>query len=200
MSRNEAAPKAPKTPAPTSRGRWILAAVLVTVAIALALIGTGWLGSTVDRLTGRGGVEAEAVVGRQAAPRTGSPDSATADDGRARAAATASDPVEAAEEELRAAWVEHDDARAALAEADAEIAEIEREIEAIERYVDDLEQRGEDPAKHAFEAMERLDPVIERFQVASRVADEAEAAEAAAAMRVSWAEAALEDLRTQRED
>jgi len=199
MSPDEKPRSAPEPPTRSIRGRWGVAASFAGVAIALAVYGAGRLGSPGDRLAGPTPVESGTVGAGDAAPRIeppAAPDSGLAEEG----SPAPPDSIEAAEQELRAAWAEHDEARAALAAADAELAEVEREVEAMERYVEDLEQQGEDPAKHAFEAMERFDPVIERFQAASRMADDAEAAEAAAATRVRWAEAALENLRTQRGD
>ena len=97
----------------------------------------------------------------------------------------------AARTALDAALREQAEAEAALRTAELDLDELEDEIEAVERYVDALDAAGEDPARHAFEGMERLDPVIERFEARMAVVEAADARVAAANRSVEDARAAL---------
>ena len=72
------------------------------------------------------------------------------------------------------ARAEHEAAKAALREAELELDDLEREVEAVEAFVEDLIERGEDPANHAFEGMERLNPVIERYEERLALAEAAD--------------------------
>jgi len=105
--------------------------------------------------------------------------------------------LELAERTVASAEVDHARTLDALAEAEAALVESEREIEALEQYIADLEARGEDPAKHAFDAMERVNPVIDQFEPRARAVQEAEANEAAARQLLDAARSELEEARRQ---
>ncbi|MCR9096627.1 MAG: hypothetical protein NXI30_20585 [bacterium] len=110
----------------------------------------------------------------------------SADDSAAEAA-IALDP----EAELEAARSQLAGARETLREAERQLDELEREVEAVEQFVENIEERGEDPARYAFEGMDQLNPIIERYEARFAKVVEAEEALAAAEARVGRAEAAV---------
>ncbi len=93
---------------------------------------------------------------------------------------------------LHSARAHHEQAAAALADAEHELADVELEVTSIERFIEDLELRGEDPARHAEEGMRRLDPVLERFEERLAAVDEAEANEATTRAQLEAAQATLD--------
>ena len=111
----------------------------------------------------------------------------SADDSAAEAA-TALDP----EAELAAARSQLAGARKTLRDAERQLDDLEREIESVEQFVENIEERGEDPARYAFEGMDQLNPIIERYEARLATILEAEEAVAAAETRVRRAEAAVE--------
>ena len=94
-------------------------------------------------------------------------------------------------EEVEAARADVGRAREALRVAELELDDLEREIEAVEQFVRDIEARGDDPARHAFEGMEKLNPIIERYETRLAVVLEAEQAVAAAETRLLEKEDAM---------
>lgn len=94
--------------------------------------------------------------------------------------------------ELEAARSRLASARETLREAERQLDDLEREVEAVEQFVENIEERGEDPARYAFEGMEQLNPIIDRYEARLASVLEAEEAVAAAEARVRRAEAAVE--------
>ena len=94
-------------------------------------------------------------------------------------------PRAAAEEALEEARQAHRDAVAEFEEAKVRLDDIEHEIVAVEGFVNDIIERGEDPTDYTFEGIERLNPVMERF-------DELVANVEAAEQRKNETERALE--------
>lgn len=106
------------------------------------------------------------------------------------------DPVAQAEAAVVLARSEHSAALRMLEDAKAALDDVEPEIAAVERTIDDLEARGEDPTHHAFEVMERLNPVIDRFDERQRAVEAAEAKVRETERALDAAEDALGALRT----
>lgn len=104
-------------------------------------------------------------------------------------------PLARAELALSAAQQRHVKAVADLRAAENAFADVEREIDAVERFVEDLEESGEDPARHAEAGMERLTPILGRFEERLSALESAEADEEAARLMIDQAEAALATLR-----
>lgn len=176
-----------------------LAAVL---GIGLVLAATVWLMSsgedggtapTSDRGEAAGDPSGGATAPRaaDAPPAVALPDRPPTRDPRASDA----DPVARATRALAEARAEHAAAARALVEAERAIDDLEREVEAVERFVADIEASGDDPARHAFEGMERLGPVIERYEARLADLDAADARAEAAARALARAEADLARAR-----
>ena len=89
--------------------------------------------------------------------------------------------LEAEAVEARAQLAE---ARESLRLAEQRLDDLEREVEAVEQFVENIEERGDDPARHAFEGMEQLNPIIERYEARLAAVLEAEQAVVAAEARV----------------
>ncbi len=103
--------------------------------------------------------------------------------------------VAEAEQTAALARSSHAEALAAFDDAQNKLADVEHELAAVERFVDDLVQRGDDPAKHAFEGMERLNPVIERFEERVLAVEHAEERTLETQRALDAAEDQLETLR-----
>lgn len=167
------------------RGRWaVFGALGALLAVALWL---GWGADPPARAPEEAGTPADAgpaTAGDRADPaiprREGEP---------------SADPLEQARAEVAAARVAHGAAREALRQAEQGLDDLEREVDAVERFVEDIEERGDDPARYAFEGMERLGPVIERYEARLATVVEAEAREAEALARLEAAEARLVEAR-----
>lgn len=103
--------------------------------------------------------------------------------------------IEFAETALAEARSRHALAAEALERASADMAGLEDDVASLERYVEALEARGEDPADHAFDGMERFQPVLAKYQALMAVYDRAEQDEREAREAVEEAEREL--LRAQ---
>ncbi|MEM9177683.1 MAG: hypothetical protein AAGC67_20935 [Myxococcota bacterium] len=101
-----------------------------------------------------------------------------------------------AEDEIEAARSALAAARETLRTAELELDDLEREIEAVEKFVADIEARGDDPARHAFEGMDRLNPIIAKYEARLATLEEAERTVAAAEARLENARAGLTDRPT----
>lgn len=102
--------------------------------------------------------------------------------------------IAAAEAAWQRANAEHREAIADREEAERLLDDLGRELDAVEGFVEDLQERGEDPARHAFEAMEKLNPIIERYEARSKALEAADAREEAAAARLERARIALDAM------
>lgn len=109
--------------------------------------------------------------------------------------APASAVTDRAEATLASTRSEHQRAQAALVGAEADLASLELELEAVERFVEQIEARGDDPARHAFEGMERLDPLIEQLDEKMRAIEEAESQEREARRAFDAAQEQLDAAR-----
>ncbi len=101
---------------------------------------------------------------------------------------------------MASARAAHEEALDALDRAQRDLDESERDVAELERYVSELEARGEDPAKHAFEGMERFNPVLDRFLPRAAALEQAEVDEAASRALLEAAEADLEAAGRQAPD
>lgn len=146
---------------------------ILGVLAALLLVGGAalYFGSTTDPAeapvpgtTPNAGREAPAANPATATPGGPAPGTRIADE-TPPSPPTAPKPATRAQAEtaLENARVAHTRALAEFEDAKVRLDDIEHEIAAVEGFVDDLEQRGEDPTQHAFEAFERLGPVMERL-------------------------------------
>ena len=103
--------------------------------------------------------------------------------------------IEFAETALAEARSRHALAAEALESARADMAGLEDDVASLERYVEALKARGEDPADHAFEGMERFQPVLAKYQTLMAAYDRAEDGEREAREAVEEAERELARAR-----
>ncbi len=103
--------------------------------------------------------------------------------------------IEEAEAAVQRARDDHRAALAVFEDAKDKLADIEHELAAVEGFIEDIKARGEDPTDFAFEGVERLNPVIDRFdeRVAGVEAAEQRSNETARVLRS--AEQVLDSIR-----
>jgi hypothetical protein len=162
------------------------------LAIPVLLLGAAALAWAVWRLeapTPRGEAAAAIFPDRSGAAPAAASDAASAPSPERRA------EIEFAETALAEARSRHELAVHALESARADMAGLEDDVASLERYVEALEARGEDPADHAFEGMERFRPVLAKYQTLMAAYDRAEQNEREAREAVEAAERALQQAR-----
>ena len=112
------------------------------------------------------------------------------------ALAVSADPLARARADAQTARARLREAREELRLAELALDDLEREVEAVEQFVENIEERGDDPARYGFEGMERLNPVIERYESRLAVVLAAERAVQAAEAQVELADAGLEAVES----